>query len=196
MKFSFWKIILIWTLIYIFIISSLTFLFSNKLTDVEYGELSSIYIEMRRIEPNIKSDFYVNHLLKVLDKRYIQKELRKDALIYSLTVTDTGADLYLSGRNFNYIYEYVDRCFIPFSKFSGMSFAEDILNEAKKYYSKGSELDEDLTLYQDNLIKSIDTVQQEIKEDSKKELVLKLSVIFSYVIFIVLSYAYLKKKKK
>ena len=60
------------------------FVFSDKLTYDELVVVTEYYEEIRPVETSIKSDFYVDTLLKVLDKEYILEELRKDSLTYSI----------------------------------------------------------------------------------------------------------------
>ena len=72
------KIGVVLTLLYFLIFLLSTFVFSDKLSREELIAVTDIYEEMIPVNNDIKSDFYVDTLLKVLDKQYILNELRKE----------------------------------------------------------------------------------------------------------------------
>lgn len=191
-------------LVFIILLSAFLFVFSKKLSDNEYKTIESFYTEMRQVEPSIKNDFYVNKLLKVLDRDIILSEFKKDALIYSLTIVGSSIDLYLDGYSFDYVCKYIKRCNLSklggFSTFVGLSNADKMIEVTESYFSTVSDNEDRLESFETEIDKLSVPLEEESLEWENTKKTFCIFVISAYfvllIIWIVIDKAIQKDKKR
>ena len=141
------KIGVVLTLLYFLAFLLVTCVFSDKLTRDELIAVTDIYEEMRPVNNEIKSDFYVDTLLKVLDKQYILNELRKDSIIYSMFVSERAVEMYRTTQSGDKVYQYLRRCHLDFDKFVGLEASSDIFELNESYFLRNSKYIEDINTF-------------------------------------------------
>lgn len=132
--FRFLKIGFVLLLVYIVIAVCHFFVFSDKLTYDELVLVTEYYEEIRPVDKSIKSDFYVDTLLKVLDKKYISEELRKDSLTYSIYVANVSFKTFTETLNARTTAEYVSRCYLNFDDFVGLENSQELFDLLTSFY--------------------------------------------------------------
>ena len=173
-------------IIYAIGISLYSFVFTNKLSDAEYFRLRYFYISMKEVDREIKSDFYVDKLLRVIDRNYILKEFRRDSLVYSLLVTDTAFEMYMENRDVRLIRDYIDRCYLTFSEIVGASKAETLLQKARIFFRMSVNSDEELEDYNRYLEKEIIPLQEKITLQDRNSHIKQVCVVASYFVLVIL----------
>ena len=143
--------VVIVTLIFAIIAVSMLFLFSDKLTEEEYTEISAVYKEMMSRNDDIKSSFYVDTLMKVMNRDYIIDEMVKDGFIYISNETQNAFNMVLAGYDADYVLGYFDRCYIDFTKFVNLDFVTSIQDLNRAYFEAFSEDEEMFEYYQELL---------------------------------------------
>lgn len=141
------KIGFVLALVYLIIGVSHFFVFSDKLTYDELVVITEYYDEIRPVENSIKSDFYVDTLLKVLDKQYILEELRKDSLTYGISVVDKSFEIFKDTLVARTAEQYVYRCYLDFDNFVGLENTQDLFDLAVSFYSSSGQAVEDLETF-------------------------------------------------
>lgn len=182
------KIGVILTLLYFLIFLLSTFVFSDKLSREELIAVTDIYEEMIPVNNDIKSDFYVDTLLKVLDKQYILNELRKDSVIYSMSVSERALSMYQSSLDGDKVYQYLTRCHLDFDKFVGLEATSDIFELNESFFLNSSTNVEDLNTFGNLLAEILYYENQFLKELENSKIIIISSVIISYIVLFVILY--------
>lgn len=141
------KIGFVLLLVYIVIGICHFFVFSEKLTYDELVVVTEYYEEIRPVETSIKSDFYVNTLLKVLDKGYILEELRKDSLTYSIRVINESFKMFTEDLSTVAARNYVRRCYLDFNNFVGLDNTIELFELITSFYADSTQEVEDLETF-------------------------------------------------
>ena len=123
------------------------FVFSDKLTYDELVVVTEYYEEIRPVETSIKSDFYVDTLLKVLDKEYILEELRKDSLTYSIHVINESFKMFTEDLSTAAARNYVRRCYLDFNNFVGLDNTIELFELITSFYADSTQEVEDLETF-------------------------------------------------
>lgn len=123
------------------------FVFSDKLTYDELVVVTEYYEEIRPVETSIKSDFYVDTLLKVLDKEYILEELRKDSLTYSIHVINESFKMFTEDLSTAAASNYVRRCYLDFNNFVGLDNTIELFELITSFYADSTQEVEDLETF-------------------------------------------------
>lgn len=123
------------------------FVFSDKLTYDELVVVTEYYEEIRPVETSIKSDFYVDTLLKVLDKEYILEELRKDSLTYSIHVINESFKMFTEDLSTAAASNYVRRCYLDFNNFVGLDNTIELFELITSFYADSTQEVEDLEIF-------------------------------------------------
>lgn len=126
-------------IVYLLGIFIVCFGFSNKLTNEEYIAISRLYKEMRYVSSYLKSDFYIDVELKILDRTYIMEELKRDSLMYTLEVTTTAFELLNNNYDDKYVLKYLSRCKLNFTDFKNLESQEQIYYLLEGYFNNFSE---------------------------------------------------------
>lgn len=180
--------IIVLLIVFCIILSGYFLVFSNKLSDTEYQKISSFYTEMILVEPNIKNDFYIEKLLKVLDKKIVLSEFKSDALIYSLTIIGNSMDMQLDGRSFSYIYDYINRCYLSFSDFVGTEGVEKIFNVSKTFYQSSLFSEDRFEKYEEDIEGLITPLENEIVQWHRE---IKISIIIVVIVYFLLLFLWI-----
>lgn len=182
------KIGVVLTLLYFLIFLLSTFVFSDKLSREELIAVTDIYEEMIPVNNDIKSDFYVDTLLKVLDKQYILNELRKDSVIYSMSVSERALSMYQSTLDGEKVYQYLSRCHLDFDKFVGLDASSDIFELNESFFLNSSTDVEDLNTFGNLLVEILHNENQFLKELENDKISTISGVVISYIVLFVILY--------
>lgn len=167
--------------------------FTSKLSEKEYLRIRYFYNEMKCVNPDLKSDFYVEHLLKCLDRDKILTSMKKDALIYSLTVTENAFDLLMDNKTYSYVSSYLERCYLPFSEIVSLSFAESLIVNAQDYFRVGTDSEDVLEVYSNTFNEIVEPIQKEVTVESRKGIIGDLIVLVLYFVIVLAWYVFDKK---
>lgn len=180
------KIGFVLLLVYVIITVCHFFVFSDKLTYDELVAVTDCYEEMRPVNDDIKNDFYVNTLLKVLDKEYILEELRKDSLKYSIYVVNRSFELFSESLNANSTAAYVSRCELNFENFVGLENSSELFYLTLSFFQSGSQQVEDFTTFgefMDEIVSNEYTYLNKISENRNTNMLWFISSYFVLIIF-------------
>ena len=184
------KIGIVLTLLYFLTFLLITCVFSEKLTREELIAVTDIYEEMRPVNQDIKNDFYVDTLLKVLDKQYILNELRKDTLIYSVFVSETAVEMYRTTQSGDKVYQYLKRCHLDFDKFVGLEASSDIFELNESYFLRNSKHIEDINTFGNIMAEILYYENQFLEELQNDKSQVIYSVVISYIVLFVILYLF------
>lgn len=139
---------LIFFLIYTIIIIMNLFVFSNKLSIDELTAVTNLYKEMCLVDNNIQSDFYVNNLIKVLDRDIILEELGNDTMEYSIVVSQESFSQYQSFENsVQRALFYLNNCDLNFENFVGTENSVEVFEITREYFQLNTQSVEGLSEY-------------------------------------------------
>lgn len=164
------------------------FVFSDKLTYDELIVVTEYYEEIRPVETSIKSDFYVNTLLKVLDKGYILEELRKDSLTYSIHVINESFKMFTEDLSTFAASNYVRRCYLDFNNFVGLDNTIELFELITSFYADSTQEVEDLETFAKFMDEIVSREYYYLNGvDAERDTNLKIAVS-SYFVLLVLFY--------
>lgn len=189
--------VLIVLLVYILVILSVLFVFSSKLSNDEYEVISEVYIEMHLRQNNIKNDFYINNLLKILDRNIILEELKSDGLYYLVNQTTNAFDMILKGYKSDYIVGYLDRSNINFDAFNKTEYLTNIQELNYFFFNNYDESDENLNVYISYFDSIVSEAEKEINQVKVVRILYIIGIFISFLIINILwNLVYIKKKLK
>ena len=164
------------------------FVFSDKLTYDELVVVTEYYEEIRPVETSIKSDFYVDTLLKVLDKEYILEELRKDSLTYSIHVINESFKMFTEDLSTAAASNYVRRCYLDFNNFVGLDNTIELFELITSFYADSTQEVEDLETFAKFMDEIVSREYYYLNGvDAERDTNFKI-VISSYFVLLVLFY--------
>ena len=164
------------------------FVFSDKLTYDELVVVTEYYEEIRPVETSIKSDFYVDTLLKVLDKEYILEELRKDSLTYSIHVINESFKMFTEDLSTAAASNYVRRCYLDFNNFVGLDNTIELFELITSFYADSRQEVEDLETFAKFMDEIVSREYYYLNGvDAERDTNFKI-VISSYFVLLVLFY--------
>lgn len=182
------KIMLLLLLLYTIILLCHFFVFSDKLTYDELVAVTDIYEEMQTVNKDIKSDFYRENMLKVLDKQYILEELRKDSLLYALYVNDHAFSVFQTSKEAKTATNYLSRCDLNFSDFVNLEAAEGIIEISKSFFRRNIQTVEILALFTESMDDIIIPEQEYLAEVARVRSIKTLAVCISYFVLVIICY--------
>lgn len=161
----------------------------NRLSDLEYNTISTMYHRMRMVDNTIKSDFYINTGLKVLDRSIIEKQLRGDSITYCLSLSNNVIDMIAQGRDKKFVKDYLNRCNISFDRITNLDTASELYENIVMFNSLYIPEDDYLELFGEQM-KTI--VEKEEKELKYVGLLNRLYICLIFIGFLVVYYLSLK----
>lgn len=182
-------------LLFVYILFSLIicFGFSNKLNTDEFNAVKDIYTEMRYVNGDIKSDFYVNNLIKVLDKSYILDELRNDSLIYTVTVSQNAFTMLSYGDTSKEIVGYLNRCNLNFKDFVNLDNTVSLFNLNLEFFQSFTDDVENLEIFSKKMNEIIENEESLLQESIGNRYLICFLAILSYVSLLII---WIKRGKK
>ena len=120
-----------------------------------------------------------------MDRTYILEEFKKDALIYSLTVTDNAIDMLLNDRTYDSILNYLSVKHLEFSKFKGVSFAEDIIVLNEDFFKQKTRDEQVLDEFYDNISEISSNAEKSIEGHNSIILKSEVTIISAFVVILI-----------
>lgn len=155
---------------------------TSPLSDLEYKTISNMYNRMRVVDNTIKNDFYVEVGLRVLDRDIIEKQLRGDAIIYCLKVSDNVIEMIEIGRTKKFISDYLNRCSISFDKISSLDSASELYENIVMFNSMYIPSEEYLAIFGTQIG---EIVEKEEKELLNVGLQLRVYICLIFVFYLI-----------
>lgn len=179
------KVGLILFLIYLIVILSSLFVFSNKLTNVELAAVTDFYEEIRLTDETIKNDFYVDTILKIADKNIIYEELRRDALLYTLAVSENAFNIYMKDYKGADALAYLNRCKTDFNIFTGLESNVDLIDLHKSFFRADTKTVEDLNTFNNLMLEIVDEEYGYLEDVNTDRVNTVILWVISYVALVV-----------
>lgn len=202
-RFSFRKLLkvaLVLFLIYLISILSVLFVFSDKLTYTELVAVTDFYEEIRLTDDTLKSDFYIDTLIKIIDKEIVYEELRKDALLYSLKVSENAFEIYSYKYSGADALAYLNRCDVNFDVFNGLECNEELLELHKSFFRADNKSVEDLNTFNELLVDIIDPEYIYLDdigiERTRSALIIAVSFVLLTIVFSIIDFSKVRKEDK
>ena len=149
---NFLKTAILLLLIYLIVILCTLFVFSDKLTYQELVAVSDFYEEIRLTDKDIKNDFYVDNIVKIIDKDIVYEELRKDALLYTLKISENAFEMYLRNYEGAEALAYLNRCDTNFDVFKDLECNNELIELYKSFFRADTKTIEDLDTFNELML--------------------------------------------
>ena len=167
---------------------------TNRLNENEYNTISNMYSRMRSVNSSIKSDFYIEKGLKILDRKIISEQLKGDSIVYCLSVSDNIMEMIKLDRDKQYIKDYIGRCDLSFNKVVGLETSQELFDVLYQFNLTYLPNDDYLQLFGDDLVKIVEKGNMEIEHVALKNKIYISLVILCYILFFVLCYIFIADK--
>lgn len=155
------KCILVAFITVLFIISTYcsSFVFSEKLSETEYTEISKLYLEMQSVVSDIRDKDYVKSMLKRIDREKVYHNLRQDSIQYAMVVSRNALEFYSNGRKASDVRDYIIRCDLPFESIEGLTAPEDVFYFSKMFFQEDTTDLNRLATYSSDISKIVEEEQ-------------------------------------
>ena len=168
-------------IIYIIISICVLFVFSDKLNMEEIKAVDGIYTEMRNVDNSIKNDFYLNTLVKLVDKEYVMEELRRDTLLYAISVNEKAMSMLLEGWTYSDVRSYIYRCDLDFDMFNNLEPAAELFDLYREFFNNFSEDVDGLNILSAEMSKIVYEEELQLREISNIRNIKVFIVCVSYI---------------
>lgn len=171
----------------LFIISTYcsSFVFTNKLSESEYLEISNLYYEMQ-VVTDIRNKDYVKNDLKRIDREKIYHNLRKDSIQYAMIVSRNALELYKNGRKATDVRDYIIRCDLTFENIEGLTAAEEVFYFSKMFFQEETTDLNRLATYSSDISKIVEKEQIILNKIGYLNSIRNFFVITLYLLFLFL----------
>lgn len=161
------------------------FNFCNTLSEKELSEIKAVYTEMNTVDRSIKSEFYLNTVIKYLDRQVVLEELRHDAVRYSIIVSENAFEMLQNDFAMETITGYLYRCNLGFEKFVGLDDAVNIYNLTEDYFINFEDDVEGLTEYSQELNDIVNPVEEEYTDIVRSRGAIVAFILVLYVVLLI-----------
>ena len=191
--------VIILLIIYSIVLICTNLVFTNKLNTQELQAVHSIYKEMRSVDDTIRSDFYINKTITLLDKQVVLENLRMDSVYYSVSVSEKAFNMLLNSMDNKAVEKYIQRCDLDFETFVGLDSATSLFDLYRAYFVDFSDsLDslEALQRYMDEILEPENAFFEEIEANRNKERILIVSSFVGLLSIWMFAEGIIKKEDK
>ena len=175
---------IIFLMIYLIGLTCVFCVFSDKLSIEELKAVDNIYTEMRAVNPDIKSDFYVKNVIKIVDKQYVLEELRKDSLLYSIYVNEQMMNMLLDGWQISQVKAYVFRCDLDFEIFNNLEPATKLFDVYRDFVNTYNADLEFLNLLSEEMTEIVYAEEFNLREIRNDRILVGLLIVSSYIFIV------------
>ena len=161
------------------------FNFCNTLSEKELSEIKAVYTEMNTVDRSIKSEFYLNTVIKYLDRQVVLEELRHDAVRYSIIVSENAFEMLQNDFAMDTITGYLYRCNLDFEKFVGLDDAVNIYNLTEDYFINFEDDVDGLTEYSQELNDIVNPVEEEYTDIVRSRGAIVAFILVLYVVLLI-----------
>ena len=158
-----------------------SFVMINKLSDIEYTEISGLYNEMQSVT-EIRNKDYVKNTLRKIDREKVYHNLRQDSIQYAMIVSRNAFEFYSNGRKADDVREYIIRCDLTFENIEGLKAAEEVFYYSKVFFQEDTTDLNRLATYSSDISKIVEAEQDILNKIGYLNGVKTFFVIMLYLI--------------
>ena len=173
-------------IIYSIVLICSNFIFTNKLNSQELQAVNGIYKEMRKVNSDIRSDFYISKMITLLDKKVVLENLRIDSLYYSVNVSEKAFTMLLENLDNEAVEKYIQRCDINFEDFVGLEASENLFILYRAYFDDFTYSTESLGALEKYMVEILEPEDAIIGEINNSRTIKNLFILSSYIIILLI----------
>lgn len=160
-------------------------LLSPKLSNSEYITISKLYKDMRAVDDSIKSDFYVDNVLKIASRNYVLEEMHRDSLLYTVAVNKNALEL-MDYSKVSRVLKYIRERDLDFDRFVDLDAVIELFDVYEGFFSIYHYDSEDLIQYSKDIDSIVQKELQYIQDFTNKRNITNIIIVFSYIVILTL----------